>query len=129
MYHTCDFGKHVYVATPEKFLCMWKGSPPQPIFREFYFISQKRKMDDGSSKSAESAHTVPISPSMRFRQPLSSPSALYPDMAVPLSPTSSLGNFPGSTGIFGRTISAGVCMCVHVHVGACVLVLFTCMYM
>ena len=74
---------------------------------------QKQKLDASGMKAAESLHSVPISPTSRFRQPLSSPSALYSDIppppgsATPLSPSSSLGGFPSSAGMFGRTISAG----------------------
>lgn len=84
-----------------------------------HFCLQKRKVEGGSNSTADSAPPVPISPTTRFKQPLSSPSALYPDFppgvsdSMPLSPTASLGGFPSSTGLFGRTISAGtyVCMC------------------
>ena len=59
----------------------------------------------------------PISPSGRFKQPLSSPSSLYSDLprapgdaTSPVSPSTGLGS-----SLFGKTVSAGNSYMLIIH--------------
>ena len=67
------------------------------------FHLQKRKLSDGE------AHVVsPTSPGVKFnkfKQPLSSPTALYADTPSPSTPT--LAGYSAGSTFFAKTISAG----------------------